>query len=264
MRIHRLSYLAAGAFFAFFPHGAFAAPQILAVVATDAGVPFTCSGGVCEAALTAFCLQRHRSAPPYGTAYMAAAAGDFTLVVTDADGNQRRLPAAGRVAFSQHRGYTAVAARLPEDVLAELGAVSVAIEVGANASLVPEPRIGDPDPLTAEEIALAVGPLRALGTRIVDGSPEAGATRLIATMINMLPAQDRVAAERRASLWRDATGKVRSGSAESLSRARAEYDGCVAAIEEPSVFSLRSCLERQHDKLIRDLNGDFWNADVGS
>ncbi len=187
MRI-RILFCFAVALAAALPHkSALAAPQILAVLASDAGIPLTCTEGVCAADLSAFCLQRDRPAPDFGTVYVPAAPGAFTLVVTDANGGERRLPAAEHVTFMEHRGFTAVSARMPEDALAGLGAVSAAIEVGADASLVPVPRAGDPDPLTADEIAHAAGPLRVLATRIVDGSPDAEAARLIASMANALP-----------------------------------------------------------------------------
>ena len=92
-------------------------------------------------------------------------------MLRDANGGERRLPAAAHVAFLQNRGYTAVSASLPEPALARLGTVSASLEVAADATLLPVPQRGDPDPLTAEEIALTVGPLRALGTRMVDVGP---------------------------------------------------------------------------------------------
>ena len=37
-----------------------AAPQILAVLASEDGISLTCANGICEADLSAFCLQRAR------------------------------------------------------------------------------------------------------------------------------------------------------------------------------------------------------------
>ncbi len=266
MSIRSLFWLAAAMIVALPHQGALAAPQILAVLATNDGISFACDDGVCEAGLSAYCLQRNRPAPEFGTEYAPAAPDTFTLVVMDATGGERRLPAAEYVVFFEDRGYTSVSARLSEARLAELGAVRATIEVGADASLVPAPRAGDSDPLTDDEIAYTVGPLRALGTRIVDDSAEAGAARLVATMINALPPTGRVGAERRAALWGDVPGADAAGATESagLSRARSEFDWCLGAIAEPRVFSMRSCLETRHDQLMRELNVDFWNADVGS
>ncbi len=133
MGIRTFFWLAVGLVVAVGHQSALAAPQILAVLATGNGIPFTCTGGVCQAELSAFCLQRHRPAPGYGTAYEPAARGAFTLVVRGADGGERRLPAAGHVAFLQHRGYTAVSARLAEHVLAELDGLSASIEVAESS-----------------------------------------------------------------------------------------------------------------------------------
>ena len=263
----RIPFLFAVAVIVALPNlGASAAPQILAVLASDEGIPLTCSGGVCQAELSAFCLQRHRPAPGYGTVYGPAARGAFTLVVRGADGGERRLPAAEHVAFLQNRGYTAVTARVPEHVLAALGAISASIKVDANASLLPAPRSGDPEPLTPDEIALAVGPMRVLGSRVVDGSADADAARILAAMVNLLPATKFGRSEHRAGLWRDAAanGPLAQTDRPGSWRARMEYDGCVEAVEEHRTFSMRSCLERRHDHLMRELTHDYWNADVAS
>ncbi len=99
---------------------------------------------------------------------------------------------------------------------------------------------------------MPLGPLRVLGSRVVDGSAEANAAR--------------VGAACRAAVWNEAAGGDRTASTENpgLSRARTEYDRCVTAAAEPSVFSMRGCLESRHDQLMRDLTVDYWNADVGS
>lgn len=249
------------------PHkSALAAPQILAVLSSDAGIPLTCDGRVCEADLSTFCLQRERPAPDVGTAYAPAAPGAFTLVVRDAKGGARRLPAAEHVRFSQQRGYTAVSARLPQHALAGLGAVSAAIEVGADASLVPVPRGGDPDPLTADEIAHAAGPLRAVGTRVVDSSPEAESARLVASMANALPREGYLSPEHLGTLWNDMAGDARFQALQrpGLAGAKSAYDSCVGAVTEHATFSMRGCLERRHDQLMRELNDGYWDAFAGS
>ena len=257
---------AAGLVLAAAHHGAGAAPQVLAVLATDGGIPLTCAEGVCEADISTFCLQRNRPPPDIGTAYAPAAPGAFTLVVTDADGAERRLPAEPHVVFVERRGFTAVSVRLREDVLAALGAVGARIEVGANASLVPVPRQGDPDPLTAGEIARAVGPLRALGSRVVDGSADAKAAGVLGRMVNALPRSGRVGAQRRAAVWEEVAGEEGIDATESpaLSRAKSEYDWCRESISGFRFDSLRHCLELRHDRLMRDLSIDYWNANVGS
>ena len=150
--------------------------------------------------------------------------------------------------------------------LAALGAVGARIEVGANASLVPVPRDGDPDPLTAGEIARAIGPLRSLGSRVVDGSADAKAAGLLGRMVNALPRNGRVGAQRRAAVWEEMAGEEGIDATESpaLSRAKAEYDWCRESISGFRFNSLRHCLELRHDRLMRNLSIDYWNANVGS
>ncbi len=259
-------WLAVGLWAAAVPHGAAAAPQILAVLGTDYGIPLTCTNGVCEADLSTFCLQRQRRAPKTGTAYVPATPGAFTLVVKDANGGERRLPAAGLVAFSQNRSYTSITARLPANVLDSLGAVSATIEVAANASILPTPQAGDPDPLTDQEIALAIGPLRAVGARMVDDDVGADTAQVLAAMANRLPAMGRLDPGRRAALWREVADRTRLAAPEApgLSRATADYGRCLDAMAEHRIVTLRGCLELRHDQLMRGLNVGYWDAFVGS
>ncbi len=266
MRMKQSFWLLVAVFASLAPGRAVAAPQILAVLAAEVGIPFACDNGLCQADLSTFCLQRHRPAPAYGTVYDPTSPSVFTLVFRSADGVERRLPAADHVAFVQHRGFTAIAARFPAQLLEDQGAVSAALQVGPDAVLLPRPVAGDPNPLSTEEIAFAAGPLRALGSSIVDASPAGATARLVSTLINLLPPEGRVAATRRTALWREMleTGAPGRSDGAVLSRTRAEYEICLEAIAAPRVVSLRSCLEMGRDRLMRDLNGDYWNAEVGS
>ncbi len=242
-------------------HGAWAAPQILAVLATDSGIPFQCSDGQCRADLSTYCLQRHRPAPDFGTVYAPAAPEVFTLVVTGRGGAERRLPATEHVAFLESRGFMAISATVSESALARLGAVDARIVVGESAVLVPLPQAGDPDPLTAREIAHATGPSRALGRRVVDKSPEAGAARILGAAANAL----REEGGREAPALDDLvdTGR-RAGGRIGLDRARTEFKACREALAGYGTSSLRRCVEFRHDQLMRSLTIDYWDANVGS
>ncbi len=266
MRMRYISWLGAGLFAALAPHGALAAPQILAVLGTDGDIPLICADGVCQANISTYCLQRDRLTPDYGTAYVPAAAGSFTLVLRDADGGERRLPAAAHVAFAQSRSFTAISASLTEKALAGLGAVSAGLEMAADATLLPVPRAGDPDPLTPQEIAQAVGPMRSLGAQIVDADPDADAARVLAAMANRLPTLGRVDPGTRNALWRQVTERARAAAPGSagLRRAGSAYDACVEALGDYRFVSLRGCLELGHDQLMRDLNTGYWDAFIGS
>ena len=266
MRIRLPFWLALGLFAALAPGHASAAPQILAALPSESGIPFTCAEGLCVADLSTYCLQRDRPAPEFGAAYEPSDPGAFTLVVTDASGAVRRLGAADRVRFVEGRGFTVISARVAAETLARLGAVSARIEIAANASLLPVAVIGDPDPLTPEEIARTVGPMRRLGARVVDSRPKAKAAGFIGALANASPRRGTVEPDRREPLWRQVTGGDRTAGAQSPGQAlaRSAYDGCLAAYDGHEAFSFRGCLEGRHDALLRDLSVEYWNVGAGS
>jgi hypothetical protein len=271
MRIGLPVWLALGLFAALASGPAAAAPQILAALPSESGIPFACAEGICVADLSTYCLQRDRSAPEFGAAYEPASAGAFTLVVTDASGAERRLGAADHVSFVEGRGFTAISARVAAGTLARIGAVSARMELEPNASLLPVAVIGDPDPLTPDEIARTVGPLRRLGARVVDANPKAEAAGVIGALANAAPRRGTVAPDRREPLWRQVTGGDRTGGARrggagspGQAQARRVYDGCLAAYDGHEAFSFRGCLEGRHDALLRDLSVEYWNVGAGS
>ncbi len=239
-----------------------AAPQALALLASNGAVPLTCAGGACRTELSAFCLQQERAMPLPGTKYSAVDRDYLTLVITAADGAERRLPAPVYVEITSARMYTAVAISISEHELANLGAVSAAIEVGDGATLVPDPVVGDPLPQTVSDIKAASGPIRAAGTRIVDHGGEAADTaRVIGRLINALAPEHRASADRGAALWRDVVEpRVHDFGSPGLARSHDMYRSCHSRVENGATFSLRGCLEAGHDALMQELNADFWTA----
>jgi hypothetical protein len=237
-----------------------AAPQILALLATDGAVPLDCRDGACTAEFSGFCLQRQRPDPARGTQYRAAG-GEVTLVATDAEGNVRRMPAGEHLSIQTRRSYTAVRIAVDQILLDEWNAVSLAVEIGARVALVPVPEATDPDPQTEADIALALGPQSALGDRILENSPvETGAVTLTSRMIGGLP-PGRTDAQTREALW----GRVVAPSAssfppESVLRVSSVYRRCLAKVERGAYYSLRHCLEIGHDALMIDLNVKYWEA----
>lgn len=246
--------------------GAEAAPQVLALLATDGATTLKCEDGRCAAEFSAYCLQRERPNPDDGIAYQAADDGAMTLIVTAADGTRRQIPAADYVSIITQRSYTAVRVSVPEGLLQEWNATRVALVVGQRVSLIPLPTAGDPEPQTEADIALAVGPQRAVGARLVDRSSAASdAVRLTNVLINALPERGRVAPGRRGNLWAEVIEPRAGGhSRESIEYAGRIYDGCQRKVEHGLVFSLRRCLEAGHDALMIGLNVRYWNAGPGS
>jgi hypothetical protein len=245
--------------------GAMAAPQILALLATAGATPLACEDGICTGQFSGFCLQRERPTPGRNAAYRVDG-GELTLVLTDAEGGIRRLPAADHVTITTERSYTAVRISIPEALRREWGAVSIALEVGEKVALTPIPKTGDGNPQSESDIALAVGPLRALGDRIVDqNEQEAGAVRLTNSLINALPAHGRTSPDGRTGLWEKVVApRSDAFPRASVSRARSVYDRCLAKVDRGTFFNLRQCLEVGHDSIMLDLNVKYWKAGPGS
>ena len=288
--VKRLFFLLAGALLSVLPiERAAAAPQILAVLASEAGVSFICLDGQCEARLTTYCLQQFRDSPGYGTAYTPARAEDFVLAVIDAQGRERLLPAADYVRFTSARGFMSVSAAFPEAALAELGADSAAIRIARAAALLPVPVAGDEDPLTEQEVASATEALRRADRGLVDQNPNAAAAQVLARLSGRLGAMGRYeprayAALGRlgamgsyeprayAALWQEVSEEfIGDGPAgptdpmgRGLPRARERFEECRASWGEAGYAAMGMCLDWRHDELIRDLNIDYWDSQAGS
>ena len=245
-----------------------AAPQALALVATKGKVGLACAGRECGAEVTSFCLDAGRFSPPPGTEYRIAGGGLIRLIGTTEDGRALVLDARSHLRFESARRHLAVRVSMDRAALAALGVSRVEIEIAENVALLPVPRPGDPDPITEGEAALFTGPLRHLGSLIVDDNAERmQAARVTSRMINLLPPRGGAGAPGSEAgggepLWRRATA---ASGADSLSpaarkRARGAFELCrfVGSIGGPS--SLRRCLQEQHDGFVEFLNSNFWEA----
>ena len=242
---------------------AFAAPQILGVVASIAPVEMRCTAEGCTAQLSAFCLQRARDVPIEQTRYQAADTAAFRLVATRADGSTLEVPVDERVRFSSAFGFASVRVSVPAALIEEWRAVRLAVEVSPEAVLVPAAHDADADPLSQEEIALARGPLRALAGRHFDApSTQRDAAQLLEAVVNGFPAQSWEGRVDRSALWDgQVTPALRAAaSAEALALARSVYENCL-----PSSYSMRQCLELKHMNLLSDANRAYWDeASPGS
>ena len=244
------------------------APQALALVATEGTVGLTCEGRECSAEMTSFCLDAGRFAPPQGTAYRLAGRGLIRLIATTKDGRALALDARSHLRFESARRHLAVRVSVDRAALAALGVTQAEIEIAENVALLPVPRPGDPDPITETEAALLTGPLRHVGSLVVDGNAERmQAARVTSRMINLLPARGGAGSAMSEvgageALWRRATAasRVDSLSPAARKRARGAFELCrfVGTVGGPS--SLRRCLQEQHDGFVDFLNSKFWEA----
>ena len=264
--MHRVFQIFAIALFVTFAgaSGTFAAPQILAVLATAEPVPLTCVKGVCEAEFSTMCLQRGRAMPRPGAAYASADPDTIILVIRRADGSTTRIAGHRWLRFSVPRTYVSVTATIDATALTELGAVSAAVEIGPLASLVPVPTPGDTSPITAEEVARVTGVHRMAAERAVMRERETiGAARITRDLANALVANPTPTNAERKDLWDRIAAGTPAGTG--LQEARDVFETCHDYAEAMGEEGFRGCLQYRHDYLMQSINDTYWNRnDVGS
>lgn len=242
--------------------GAQAAPQILALMASNEPMPLTCRAGACAVELTTFCLQEDRASPAKGTVYTLIGGEGVRFVATTADGVETPLAVDGdALRITSERTHMSVRLSIPVALLQERGIAHVAALVGEGSTLVPAPAPGDPRPLSEADVALASGPLRALASRFVDrAGPVAGAATLTNRLRNALPWRGRSAPERDDGLWSEVFGDAPATSdRDAMGLARRAYDECLWR-SRASTLTMRECLGALHDRFVGGLNNSYWDA----
>jgi len=244
-----------------------AAPQILGLVASN-GVPtpLDCSGPACTAHFSAFCLQQSRPSPSRGDSYVVAPGGRVTLLVATKSGDTLRLPGDKYLEIRSQVGFTSVSIALAKATLAELGAISAAVEVGPSVSLLPVAVAGDPDPQSDDEVALATGAMRRAATRTFEQPGMVGdAARITTLLINALPPTATDTAEQRNGLWVAMLDNpaMAGATAEGRAAARDIYDACAISMNAYATSSMRNCLELRQADLLATTNREFWKESAG-
>lgn len=241
-----------------------AAPQALALVNSGGEVTLQCHDDNCIASLSAYCLQKERSVPTKGTTYNFADSEQVQLVGIRKDGSRVLLDAAKELRVAALRRQVAVSVAVPKSRLEELGLIAVTVEVGKNVTLLPRAVTGDKTPLSEAEIALATGPLRALGTRVVESDPDRiGAARWILRLSDTLPPTTTLDPKGRGKfIARARRDKTIAGlSAPARDQTQGLLTVCQVHTNLGGYGSLRDCFEQRHDTLLWELNVGFWLAD---
>jgi len=247
--------------------GAFAAPQILALLETQEPTPLACSGGVCRAEFSTMCLQRNRDIPPPGTAYAPANPESVVLVLYRADGGTTRVEGHPDVRFVVPNSYQSAMASLPEAELDRLGAVRAAIEIAPLASLVPEPKPGDTSPITADEIAQVTGTSRVVADHVVKHAQETiSAVRAANRFANVLLLNPAGTREERRAMWRDIVAATPDEASRSgLHLIESIIDTCQFYDEQNGYRGFRGCLRYRRDMMLDSVNDTYWRRkDLGS
>ena len=240
-----------------------AAPQILAVLSSLGPQQMQCGEANCMTTLTTYCLQQDRDVPTTGHVYGPAHADQFALIVTTTSGEKIELAVADNVEFRSMRGFTSVRVVISAQTIQTYDIASAEITAHPGASLLPAPVAGDPNPITAEEIAYATRSLRDHGEEIVDATPDAQAAALINRVAATIVPRNRATDENLEQLWHnviDGLGPAKPAGQDAIRRARDIYDWCQSRMSYHSMSGVKSCLEFKHDDTIMRLNTDYWNS----
>ncbi len=247
---------------ALFTAGAQAAtPQILALVETTVPVALHCEGEICQAELSAFCLQREQAPPSHGTPYRQAASGGLEIILTAPSGAIRRLAGEGIIRLASARSFTAVTARLSRRDLSGLAFTSIAIAVGPGVSLLPSGPNVDAGLEGESASKLALGAYRSVGQRVIDrAGPAIEAVRATNALINFVPdAGARARLMSRDALWQVAVAaRMPASSRAALAPARHALENCAAIFSGVPGEGLRRCLQISHDSMLEALNRTYW------
>ncbi|MDZ4736875.1 MAG: hypothetical protein SGJ07_11080 [Rhodospirillaceae bacterium] len=244
-----------------------AAPQVLGLVAMNEPLVMQCDETGCKAEISSFCLQQPRDNPAHGAGYTPVDGADIALIGTTADGSQIELPAADYLAYESSRGFTSVRATLAPAAIAALGLTSVAVMVGSDVSMLPDASADDPNPQSADEIALATGAYRTQATEFFDTSGEqADAIRVTNVMINALPVS-RTSTDSDGHLLVEAfdNGIAEAIDPAAIERATALHETCRQKVDVTHhIGTMRACLIGTHDRMVINSNIQFWESLGGS
>lgn len=244
-------------------NGVAAAPQALALVATNGDITLKCEGASCGAEMSAFCLQPDRLMPTKGTKYSLVEGSNITLTGRTPDGRVVVLDSAEYLQFRTARTQVAMRVSIPRSQLQALGIAEVRISVGENAALLPVPVAGDDDPQDEGDVMLLTGSLRRLGARLVDQDRQhMVAARLTNRMINDLPRRGWAPADQNDRLWRDTLAATAGQSlpVNAVGLARRAVEFCDFAVGSKIYRGMQRCLQSEHDDFLKILNSRYFSA----
>jgi hypothetical protein len=232
------------------PSGGWAAPQVLALLATEGPMALACDGARCVAELPSLCLQPERRAPEAGRVYHALNGDALRLVGTAADGTERALPLPPEARLTALRTHVAVALSVPRTWVDAHFATLDGITVASLSPLAPQALATDAAPMSPAELQVARSELTAVAEIVFATAPESlAATRIAGRMVNLLADQDEMDDDALAAAWRNAGGPLADadGGASVPSRARFDYEFCRFGTRSGLAASAKACFQAQHD-----------------
>lgn len=248
-------------------------PQVLGLIASATPIPLTCDGAVCTALVSSFCLQEDRLPPSAGQAYDPAGAGLVTLVLHTTEGGATEVASTGLLSYESEGDFTRTRITLDQSRLASLDAAAVSVKIDPMVSLLPRMDTPVAETVAERDLDTAHGAPRFMAENFfAPGTPRSDAAVTMTRMINLLPASGAVSRDpvamdstKRNLIWkRVKTGGVLTGlSPSGVDRAKAALDRCGQFAEMGFKLSLRGCLESSHDRLMREVNEEFWESQPG-
>jgi hypothetical protein len=114
-------------------------------------------------------------------------------------------------------------------------------------------------PLTAREIRRYTGPLRVVAAVAFEADRvRVSATNFLNKMVNSLPKNNSVGAEKIQSVWNKAAARRHSPQADKLTKAA--INDCREILRKDILPGLRACLSYQHDLITSETNNKVWGA----
>ncbi len=239
-------------------------PQVLGLVATRQATPLVCDGNRCSGVLSAFCMQEKRPRPAAGQQYDLAGSGELTMRVTRTDGEVVRFSATGMLAFTSEGEYTSIRVTMPQNRLAALDATEVAVLVPRHTALVPRQEMTAA--VRKGDIETATGPARLAAEGFFERPTQRTDTVLVMNrLLNLMPVDAAAPARGMEPAWRNVMGQVEGLqlSPVGVRDARDVYDRCSHYVEQGYSVRMHGCIRKQHDRLLRTINREYWDGTPG-
>jgi len=180
------------------------------------------------------------------------------------DGNTQTMAVDELVEIRSLRLFNSLSISLPERLVQALSedVVLASLSVAPLTSLLPVTEVGDPSPLSKNEIREYTGRLRTLAESAFSrDKANLDATRILNHMVNRLPADIPVGAEGIATIFGktmiEKTAAEMPSVAKLVTRA---LDTCREKLRVERTPHLRACISNQHDILNSNTTQNVWRS----
>ncbi len=241
-------------------------PQVLALVSIDKPMELLCFNGDCFVELSAFCLQADYKTPNRGTRYQVAGFGGIRVTGYTREGASVALDPSEHFQLSALRTHVAVRMSIRSEALQKMDLARVEVTVAPNVSLVAMPS-DKYEPQSEVSVAVATGPWRLIGDRIVDRNQEKmSAARVTNRIANSLPPFTNVSRDTTRAIWADMenNGLLENMQPKAVQLLSDAYSECEGKHNLGGMTTMRECVSQMHDRFLNDLNSKYWDVIRGA